>query len=126
MEDVPATDEPENVIPFREPKTMERVAENQNRYSIAEDAIEVPPSVEEVFQYSGVKSTASGATENARGTAAPLLAWSDLEARFDRERKARKQSSSRTWVASFARGHKRLVILIANSERTRSGDAQPQ
>jgi septal ring-binding cell division protein DamX len=97
MEDVPATDEPENVIPFREPKTMERVAENQNRYSIAEDAIEVPPSVEEVFQYSGVKSTASGATENARGTAAPLLTWSELEARFDRERKARKRSSSRTW-----------------------------
>jgi len=86
-------DEPENVIPFPEPETMGPVAENQNLHSIADDAVEAPPGVEKVLQYSRVQSTTLGVTGNAPGTANPLHAWSELEARVNREIHARKRTS---------------------------------
>jgi cell division septation protein DedD len=104
----PSKDEPENVIPFPEPGTIGHVAENQYRYSIADDAVEVPPSVERVPQYSRLESTTLDVTENARDTAAPLLAWSELEARVNREINARKGTN-----ISGTSG--RLIVLTAAS-----------
>jgi len=79
------TDEPENVISFPEPETMRPVAENQNLHSIADDAVEATPNVEKVIRYSRPPSTAVSVTGNARDTATPPLAWSELESRVNRE-----------------------------------------
>jgi hypothetical protein len=89
----PSKDEPENVIPFPEPETMGPVAENQDLHSIGYDAVEAPPGIEKVLQYSSVQSTRLGVTGNAPGTATPLHAWSELEARVNREIHARKGTS---------------------------------
>ena len=89
----PSKDGPGNVIPFPEPETMGSVAEYQNLHSIADDAVEAPPGVEKVPQYSRVQSTTLSVTENARATAAPLFAWSELEARVNREINARERTS---------------------------------
>jgi hypothetical protein len=89
----PPKDQPGNVIPFPEPETIGPAGGNRDRYSIDDDAIEVPPSVDQAPQYSRTRSTTRDVTENARGTAAPLLTWSELEARVNREIIARKRRS---------------------------------
>jgi len=89
----PSKDESENVVPFPESETMELVAENQNRHSTADGAGAGPPSVEKVFQYSRAKSTTSGFTGAGRGTTTPLLSWSELEAKLNREINARKRKT---------------------------------
>jgi hypothetical protein len=93
VKDVSATFEPENAILFPEPETTEHGAENQKLNLIAEEAIGVPCSVQEVLQRSSVESTTSGVTESAPGTTAPLIAWSELEVRLDREINAQKRTN---------------------------------
>jgi septal ring-binding cell division protein DamX len=82
----PSKDEPENVIPFPESETI-GPAENQNRHSIAGDALEVPPSPEKSFQRSRIKSATSSFAGNAPDTAAPRPSWFELTARLNRAHK---------------------------------------
>jgi hypothetical protein len=93
VKDVPATFEPGNAILFPEPKTTEHGAENKKLNLIVEEVIGVPCSVQKVLRYPRVESTTSGVTGSAPGTTAPLIAWSELEARVNREINARKPAN---------------------------------
>ena len=104
--DVPATFEPENAILLPERKTTEHGAENQRLNLIAEEAMGVPRSGQKVLHSSRVESTTSGFAESAPGTTAPPIAWSELEARLNREINAHKRTN-------FSQESGRLIGLIA-------------
>jgi cell division protein FtsN len=104
--DVPATFEPENAILLPERKTTEHGAENQKLNLIAEEAMGVPRSGQKVLHSSRVESTTSGFAESAPGTTAPPIAWSELEARLNREINAHKRTN-------FSQESGRLIGLIA-------------
>ena len=104
----PSKDEPENVIPFPESETIEPVAENQSRHSIADNAVAGPPSVEKAFQHSRAESTASSFTGSARGTTDPRVSWFELEARINRQINARER-------AGFSGTSGRLIGVTAGT-----------
>jgi septal ring-binding cell division protein DamX len=110
----PSKGEPENIIPFPEPETMRPVAENQNRHSIADDAVEGPPRVEKVLPYSKATSPTSGVTENVPGTTVPLLTWPELEAKLNRQINSRKPTS-------FSRASGQLIGLSVGTVLLLSG-----
>jgi len=92
IEASPALLDPENPIPFPEIETTERDLGNPDQQTIPEPAVEDEPPVESVPQYPGRSNAATSAAGTARSGTNMLLSWSELEARIDREIKARDRT----------------------------------
>jgi cell division septation protein DedD len=86
----PALLDPVNAIPFPEPETTERGIGDPDQSAIPEDSVEDKTSVEGVGHHSWRTNAATGAASTAGdGT---LLAWSELEARVNRETRSRDRT----------------------------------
>jgi cell division septation protein DedD len=86
----PALLDPVNAIPFPEPGTTERDIGDPDHSAIPEDTVEDKTSVEGVGRHSWRTNAETGAARTAAdGT---LLAWSELEARVNRETKSRDRT----------------------------------
>jgi cell division septation protein DedD len=91
-EEFPTLIDPENAIPLPELETTERDFGNPDQQRIPKPAAEDETPAESVQQYSRRANAATGAAGTARGGADTLLSWSELEARVDREIKARDRT----------------------------------
>jgi hypothetical protein len=90
--DFPTLLHPESPIPFPELETTEEVLQNPDPLSIPEDTDEDQPGVEKILRYSGRTSSAPDVPESAHVGTGSLLAWSELEARINREIKSRERT----------------------------------
>jgi len=87
---LPALLDPANAIPFPEPETTEHDSGSPGQPAIPEDAVQDKTSVEGIGHHSWRTNAATGAARTAGdGT---LLAWSELEARVNRETKSRDRT----------------------------------
>jgi hypothetical protein len=92
IEEFPALLDPENAIPFPELETTEPDFGNPDQHAIPERAIEDQTSFENVLPYSERPNAATDVAGTVRADTGTLLAWSQLEARVDRELKARDRT----------------------------------